>query len=65
MDMETVFSMFFMIFGIGFFIYVVWKIELSEDARYQRRLNEAREFGYKERLNPPLPSKKDTKTKKS
>lgn len=65
MDMETVFSMFFMLFGLGFFIFVVWKIEKSEDDRYQRRLNEAREFGYKKPLNPPLPSQKDTKTKKS
>lgn len=65
MDQETVFSMFFMLFGLAFFIYVIWKVEQSDDTRYQRRLDEAREFGYRERLNPSIILKKDTKTKKS
>lgn len=35
----------FMVFGLGFFIYVVWMVENSEERTYQRKLNEAREFG--------------------
>lgn len=36
----------FMVFGLGFFLFVVLMIERSEERSYQRRLNEAREFGY-------------------
>lgn len=64
MKQEDVFAVIFMVFGLAFFIYVVWQIQLSEEKRYQRRLDEAREFGYQERLNPPIPVK-ESKHKKS
>lgn len=40
--MET----FLFIFGLGFFLFVTWLIVSSERETYQRRLNEAREFGF-------------------
>ncbi len=35
----------FMVFGLGFFIYVIWMVQVAEERTYQRKLNEAREFG--------------------
>lgn len=35
--------------GLGFFLFVIWMIQLSEERMYQRKLNEQREFGYWEK----------------
>lgn len=35
----------FLVFGLGFFLYVFIVIERSNDKQYERRLNEMREFG--------------------
>lgn len=37
----------FMIFGLGFFIYVIWMVQIAEERMYQRKLTEQREFGSK------------------
>lgn len=37
----------FMVFGLGFFLYVMHLTNRDEQIRYQRWLNEAREFGYR------------------
>lgn len=48
--METVMSLFFMVFGLGFFLFVTHIIqrETREDKResWERRMMEAREFGF-------------------
>lgn len=44
---ETALSIFILIFGLAFFLYVMKFISNDEDRRYQRRLNEMREFGYR------------------
>ena len=50
---------FFMFIGLGFFLLVIWKVEAAEERHYQRKLNEAREFGFqrstlkKEAERPP------------
>ncbi len=36
----------FMLFGLGFFIFVVWLVIHTSNVAYERRLNEAREFGF-------------------
>lgn len=33
--------------GLGFFLYVMFIIERYDEKRYERKLNEQREFGYK------------------
>lgn len=35
----------FMIFGLAFFMFVVWLMTATEKEQYQRRVNEMREFG--------------------
>lgn len=30
----------FMIFGLGFFLYVIWIVQKSDEARYLRELND-------------------------
>ena len=32
--------------GLGFFLYIIFIIERAEERRYERKLNERREFGY-------------------
>lgn len=44
----------FMVFGLGFFIFVIWMVESADERRYQRRLKEVREFG-REVIDPPTP----------
>lgn len=39
-------EMFFLLLGLGFFLYVMWIIERADEKRYDRKLNEMREFGY-------------------
>lgn len=39
---------FFMFVGLAFFILIIWKVEAAEERQYQRKLNEAREFGYQQ-----------------
>lgn len=39
---------FFLLLGLGFFVYIIILVERSEERMYQRRLNEAREFGYRD-----------------
>jgi len=34
--------------GLGFFIFVIWTVQVAEERMYQRKLNEQREFGYEE-----------------
>lgn len=43
--MEKYFDMAFMLIGLGFFIFMIWFVENAEERNYQRKLNEAREFG--------------------
>ena len=45
--MEKYFDMAFMLIGLGFFIFIIWMVEAAEERNYQRKLNEAREFGFK------------------
>jgi hypothetical protein len=40
---------FFMFIGLGFFLFVIWMIQVGEERMYQRKLNEQREFGYEKR----------------
>lgn len=35
----------FMVFGLGFFLYVIWLVQNAEERRYQRKMAELREFG--------------------
>lgn len=35
----------FMIFGLGFFIFVIWLVTSFDDRSFQRRIMERREFG--------------------
>lgn len=44
--MEKYFDMAFMLIGLGFFIFIIWMVENAEERNYQRKLNEAREFGF-------------------
>ena len=37
---------FFMFIGLGFFISIIWMVQVAEERMYQRKLNEQREFGY-------------------
>ena len=39
-------DLFVMLIGLGFFIFIIHLVTNGEDRDYQRRLNEAREFGY-------------------
>jgi hypothetical protein len=32
--------------GLGFFLYIIFIVERAEEKRYDRKLNERREFGY-------------------
>ena len=41
---------FFMFIGLGFFIYIIWMVQVAEERSYQRKLTEQREFGFQ--LNP-------------
>lgn len=50
---------FLLIFGLGFFIYVVWIVQVAEERQYQRRLNEKREFGVRSQET----TSKDTRKK--
>jgi hypothetical protein len=34
--------------GLGFFIFVIWMVQVAEERMYQRKLNEQREFGYED-----------------
>lgn len=36
---------FFMFVGLGFFLYVLFIVERADEKRYDRKLNEMREFG--------------------
>jgi hypothetical protein len=33
--------------GLGFFIFIIWMVQVAEERMYQRKLNETREFGYR------------------
>lgn len=46
MDNETKSAIGFLAFGLGFFLFVIYMIVRSEREAYDRRLNEAREFGF-------------------
>lgn len=46
--MEAAFEIFFMLLGLAFFIYCIWFVERIEDRNYQRKIQEAREFGFRE-----------------
>lgn len=56
MDVDT-----FMIFGLAFFVFVVWLVvshqRSEEREQYNRRINEAREFGFngQHKQNAPPP----------
>ena len=39
-------EMFLFFIGLGFFIAVIWMVQVAEERMYQRKLNEQREFGY-------------------
>ena len=45
--MEKYFDMFFMLLGLGFFIWIIVWVEHAEERNYQRKITEAREFGFK------------------
>ncbi len=50
-------SVAFLIFGLAFFIYVIWKAQVWEENHHQRRMAERREFeqhprSKKSQLNP-------------
>lgn len=47
MDNETFQSLVFMIFGLGFFLFAVLVVNRDHREAWERRLMEAREFGYK------------------
>lgn len=36
----------FMLFGLGFYLFVIRMIVRDDESRYNRRLGEAREFGF-------------------
>ena len=46
MDAETAYSIAFMIFGLAFFMFVIRMVMRDHREAYERRLMEAREFGY-------------------
>lgn len=50
----------FMIFGLGFFIFVIWMVESSDERRYQRKLMEHREFGRQVINDDPPPKHSKT-----
>ena len=45
--METMLSLAFMVFGLAFFVYVTRIVTRDHREAYERRLMEAREFGFK------------------
>lgn len=62
--MEKYFDMAFMLIGLGFFIFVMWTVENAEERNYNRKLSEAREFGFKgskleKKEDQPEPSTED------
>ena len=46
MDKDTAVALAFMIFGLGFFLFVVYIILHSNREGWERRVMEAREFGF-------------------
>jgi hypothetical protein len=46
MDPETAASVVFIVFGLGFFLFVIRLVLTTEERDYNRKLNEQREFGY-------------------
>lgn len=52
----------FMVFGLGFFLYVIHYIRNDEEHRYQRGIREWREFG--RRVTEEDPSIKEPQHKK-
>lgn len=44
--METVLSLAFMVFGLGFFLFVVMILNRDHRESWERRIAEAREFGF-------------------
>ena len=48
----------FMFTGLGFLIWVIWRIEAADERTYMRKLNEQREFGFQFRDEEPDPPPK-------
>ena len=44
--METALTLFFMVFGLGFYLFVIHIILRDSDTKWERRIMEAREFGF-------------------
>lgn len=40
-------EIFFMLIGLGFFVFVIWLVLNQNNIEYNRQLNERREFGYR------------------
>ena len=45
---ETVLSMFLMVFGLGFFLFVIWFVANESNRQRERDLQRDREFGLRE-----------------
>jgi len=58
--METYLALAFMVFGLGFFLFVIFILTRSDRQEWERRLMEAREFGFggKHQHNPDTLHKK-------
>lgn len=48
MDIETIAAVGFMLFGMGTFIWMINFVSGDEDRRYDRRINQLREFGFED-----------------
>jgi hypothetical protein len=47
--LKEVFNVEYFLFfiSLGFFIFIIWMVQIAEERMYQRKLNEQREFGYR------------------
>lgn len=45
---EVYLDLAFMVFALGFFMFVIHYVVRSQDRDYERKLNEAREFGFQD-----------------
>lgn len=44
----------FMVFGLGFFIYVLWLVQSFEERRHKQKMKEYKLFGYPDRSRKSL-----------
>lgn len=48
MDKETVAAMGFMLFGLGFFVFIMLVVLRTHTSDHERRIMEIREFGFRD-----------------